>query len=428
MSHLLGLRVSRLSAPVTLFTFAMVGCQAGSGGDLFDGGGAGGTSSTKAATGPTSGTQSTGAIMANSTAAQFMTGGSTGSGPTNCTAGADEDKDQDGFTINQGDCNDCDANVNPAALEVVVDPPDPMKPPADEDCDGTIDNPPAAVCDTGLMLTPGSAMDAAKAIELCKQATGPKDWGVVSAKFTNALGTAVGVSQQVGIMPKFGDNIPSRAGDNLFVLSSGHARTVGQNGACNSCNCGTPTAHMAPPGFPQDNGCGTASEIYDDIALDLQLRAPSNATGYGFDFRFFTFEYPDWVCSAVNDQFITLVNPPPMGSLNGNIAFDNMHNPVSVNIAFFDVCDVQGDACNANAAQMKNTGFDTWSGTFDDGNAGGTSWLRTTAPIQGGQTFEIRFTIWDTGDNYLNSTAMIDNFGWVANGGTVVVGTNPVPQ
>ena len=43
---------------------------------------------------------------------------STGSG-VNCDALPDEDKDMDGFTINQGDCNDCDANVNPNAIEVI---------------------------------------------------------------------------------------------------------------------------------------------------------------------------------------------------------------------------------------------------------------------------------------------------------------------
>ena len=93
-----------------------------------------------------------------------------------------------------------------------------------------------------------------------------------------------------------------------------------------------------------------------------------------------------------------------------------------------DVCNVPGDACNANASQLTNTGFDQWSGTFDDGQAGGTSWLRTTAPVKGGEDFTIRFAIWDTGDDYLNSTSVLDNFGWVANGGTVTIGTNPVPM
>jgi hypothetical protein len=45
------------------------------------------------------------------------------------------------------------------------------------------------------------------------------------------------------------------------------------------------------------------------------------------------------VCSSYNDQFIALVNPPPDGSIFGNISFDANANLVSVNIAYFDVCD-----------------------------------------------------------------------------------------
>ncbi len=417
----------RLVSHVGLALFALsMACDAGKG-DSVSVGGSGGSGQSSGAIQPDTSASTSDVV---SSAAQFMTG-STGAGMT-CNSGPDEDFDQDGFTFNQGDCNDCDKNVNPSAIEVVITDPDPMTgmvpEPADEDCDGTKDNPEAMLCDTGLPLAPGSAMDAAKAIELCKVASGPKDWGVVTAKFTGADGSAAGITDQVGVMPKFGNVISARGGDSLFVLASGKARTVGQAGACGTCSCGTGVQGTPPTGFPQDNGCGTADVIYDDRALELEIRAPSNAVGYGFDFRFFTFEYPDYVCSYVNDQFIALVNPPPTGSLNGNIAFDNMSNPVSVNIAFFDVCNVPGDPCNANAAEMGNTGFDVWNCGFNDGYAGGTSWLHTVAPVTGGQTFTIRFAIWDTGDSLLNSTSIIDNWVWVANGGTVTVGTNPVPQ
>ena len=58
---------------------------------------------------------------------QAMPGGSTssfdptGGGTTQpgCDAQPTEDKDADGFTITDGDCNDCDANVNPGAIEVI---------------------------------------------------------------------------------------------------------------------------------------------------------------------------------------------------------------------------------------------------------------------------------------------------------------------
>ena len=70
--------------------------------------------------------------------------------------------------------------------------------------------------------------------------------------------------------------------------------------------------------------------------------------------------------------------------------------------------------------ELAGTGFDVW----DD--AGATGWLVTQAPVEPGEEFSIRFAIWDTGDQAWDSTVLIDNFQWIANAGTVTVGTEPV--
>ena len=119
------------------------------------------------------------------------------------------------------------------------------------------------------------------------------------------------------------------------------------------------------------------------------------------------------------------MQPPPAAVPNGNISFDGNNNPISVNAAFFQVCNVGPAPCALGGAQMAGTGFDNWSCGADDGEAGGTGWLTTQAPVTGGQEFTIRFSIWDTGDSILDSTVLVDNFRWIANGGTVVVGTTP---
>ena len=46
------------------------------------------------------------------------------------------------------------------------------------------------------------------------------------------------------------------------------------------------------------------------------------------------------------------------------------------------------------------------------GFGGGTAWLTTQAPVTPGQVFNLDFYIWDTGDSYLDSTVILDNFQW----------------
>lgn len=367
-----------------------------------------------------------------------------GGGTTLCDHLPDEDGDNDGFTGAQGDCNDCDPNVNPGAVEVIVTEPvgdGGVPAPADEDCDGKIDNPPLP-CDGNLILADTSPNNGARAMELCQTTTmaSPK-WGVLDAKYVGANGGPRIPGYQVGLLSSYGTNVNTQAGKRMLALSTGRARTPGQNGACDSQSCSNNTDGPAPPGYPQNiANCPPKPDIHDDIALELTLKAPKNATGYQFNFKMASFEFPEWVCTFYNDQFIALVTPPPMGSLNGNISFDNMNNPVSVNLAFFDVCDPNKGVFAANCpsncpmqpspycplgpADLAGTGMAGNAGDLGDG--GQTAWLVTQAPIGGGEVFTIRFAIWDTGDHNLDSTVLIDGFSWIASGGTVAVGTKPI--
>ena len=43
---------------------------------------------------------------------------------------------------------------------------------------------------------------------------------------------------------------------------------------------------------------------------------------------------------------------------------------------------------------------------------GGTAWLTTQAPVVPGEIFNLDFYIWDTGDQVLDSSVIIDNFQW----------------
>jgi hypothetical protein len=355
--------------------------------------------------------------------------------------------------------------VSPNGLEVIITEPDDMgniPEPADEDCDGVIDNPPPDSCDQGLAIDDLDPMNGARAIDLCRVAAGPDDWGVISAAYTRANGDPGSPSLpapnplQWGVLDHFGNNVIVQKGERMLALSAGYARDLSDPNNCGACLCSSNFGGTPPPGFPQMiPGCEPSPAINDDVALDLSIRAPSNATGYRFLFKFYSFEFPEYVCSIFNDQFIALVSPPPVGSVNGNISFDSAGNPVSVNVGFFDVCDLanaqayyslygnlalpNGDpgpvpagTCSSGTAELAGTGFGL--GEFGIGcsggsqaDAGGTSWLQTSAPIAGGEVFNLRFAIWDAGDQGYDSTVVIDSFEWVANGGTVVVGTEPPP-
>jgi hypothetical protein len=380
---------------------------------------------------------------------------STGSG-TNCTVvNMDDDMDGDGWTPNQGDCNDCDKNVNPGAVDV---PGDPNM--VDNDCSGTYD--PPTPCDTGLALDDVAAGDGAKAIELCQTTTAAatgkmKTWGVLTSNYVRANGTTFAPGVQVGLLSNFGPNTHVQAGQTLLALSSGHARITGQPDACTSDSCAENKGVKPPTGFPQDvPGCEGGTKINDDVGLEVTIRVPTNATGYKFQFKFNSFEYPDYVCTEFNDQFIALANPAPAGAINGNISFDSKNNPVSVNLAFFTTCDPTNSAsyacvcgqesatcpaqpspfCPSGSAELQGTGFDIYGGgdgACFNGNpstyGGATAWLETQAPVAGGETLDLRFAIWDTGDQELDSTVLLDNFQWIATPGTTVsVMTTPLPQ
>ncbi|MEZ4439702.1 MAG: choice-of-anchor L domain-containing protein [Polyangiaceae bacterium] len=416
-------------------------CSAGDAGSTIGEEGGGGDGSTTT-TGNTGGSTSTGEGGIDFSGS----GGHQGGGfPCDDTV---TDFDQDGFSTAEGDCNDCDPNVNPGAVEVQTDPmtnPDMI----DEDCDGEIDEV-IPTCDAGIFFDEIDAMKAAQTIELCDVATpGGKDYGVLQAFWGHANGAQAVPAQQpqFGMQADFGPNVQTQAGDRMLVLSSGHARLPTQANAAtnNSANPQGFTPLVPPAGFPQNvPGCDGGTDIYDDIALNLRLRAPTNATGFKYRFKFYSFEFAEYVCTNFNDQYIALVNPPPMGSLNGNISFDSNNNPVSVNLAFFDVCDPVANNdfaaycltgcpaqpnpyCPLGPAELAGNGFDDAFGSnFED--AGGTSWLETTAPIDGGSEFDIRFAIWDTGDSAYDSSVLIDGFQWVATPGTQIGTVPPPPQ
>jgi hypothetical protein len=207
---------------------------------------------------------------------------STSSGGVDCDhSNGDADQDGDGFTPNGGDCNDCDPNATPDGVEVVAT--DPNAPASDENCDGQVDEPFVA-CDDGMGIDDADPMQAARSMDLCTSVQGEQGYGVISAQYVRANGTSTSPGVSAGLVADFGVNMP-RLGTRMLALSSGHARDTSDPSPCGGLTCGTVGIGTPPPNFTQDvPNCDGGTDINDDIALELTLRAPRNATGYSFEF------------------------------------------------------------------------------------------------------------------------------------------------
>jgi len=335
------------------------------------------------------------------------------------------DLDKDGFTPAQGDCNDCTAQMNPGAFDYRSNG-------VDEDCNGTPDDEPTDCDATHVDVASSDAELAARVIGVCRKATG-KSWGLVSARYVKADGTVGMADASHGLLPAFGPNVKPRHGANLLALSSGTARQPSDPGFQSPDGAQMSTSSWTPPGFPIDSPSCAGVKTADDnkamnpAALELVIRAPTNANQLSFDFSFYTYEFPSFVCTKFNDFFVALQSPAPPSAQSGNISFDSQGNPVSVNNGFLEVCDPAVGAkkpggklfpCALGTGQLQGTGFEPGAAT---------GWLVTRSPVAGGYEVTLRFAIWDMGDEVLDSTVLIDNLSFdFGEGGTPV--TQPVPR
>ncbi len=379
----------------------------------------------------------------------------------NCSGVVDEniDQDGDGFTTCAGDC--CDsvecghpALVNPGAYDVAANL-------VDDDCDGAVDNDPT--CDDALASNAVAARDFARAIDLCRNAVaGDRAWGVRSAAWplTDSVGTAD--LRGHAIRARFGTNLVPRAGAALGVLSTGVAADEDDVDPAYAANVSTDRMQTTPyPGdwflangsvLPVAPGCPattSAATGFDPVWLTLQIRVPTNARSFALDTSFYTWEFPEYVCSTFPDFLVVLLDStwsgapanPPDKNLATYVDGQQRRWPVSVNLARLDAglftqCVNGPIGCLAGGGAPLTTcvGTDLLAGTGfetpDPGNCsptstagGATGWLTIRGNVVGGETITLRVVMWDTGDGLLDSTAVLDHFRWSTE--TVAPGTVP---
>jgi len=375
-------------------------------------------------------------------------GGAGGAGGGVGGAGGGEpppDQDKDGWTVLDGDC--CDNSikcskpegVNPGAFEYLGNG-------IDDDCDPTTpDDVPPADCGGSPLSVPTSSHKLVQAMDLCQITTEDpplpkKKWGVISSSLLLADGSSAMLPKdlQVGVLADFGPNVLPKKGATMAALSTGTARAEGDPGhvypqsgpdpVVQKGNYDAATVVGAPPKYLEANGNKLPSpascpdcvgedctKAFDSVNLKMRIRVPTNAKSFSYRLKFYSAEYPEYVCGQYNDFFLTLLKSTAPGiPADKNIAFDAAKNAVSVNNAFFEICfpsaALPQSTCPGGTLELIGTGMGGWNNDIRDG--GGSAWLVNEAPVVPGETIEIEFITWDAGDHNVDSTVLLDNFRW----------------
>ncbi|MFO0591286.1 MAG: putative metal-binding motif-containing protein [Polyangiaceae bacterium] len=410
--------------------FGTSGCSPDLGG-VFEtsAGGAGGTTGTTA-TGGGGGTTTSGSTTSDTGTTSGSTTSSTGTistGTGSCDpTQPNADTDKDGWSTLEGDCDDCDPEVNPGNIEIAGNA-------KDENCDGKKDEP-LATCDETLVYDEADAMKAVKAVDLCKVSAGEKSWGVITADWSLADGSPppqqnlTAFHRGHGALPDFGPNVKPRAGQRVFVLSSGTARRPNDPGYQNPQNYDKGYTCASAPNYPKEAASCPGVQTgqpHDATAINVLFRVPGNAHGFSYDFSFYSYDFPQYVCSQYSDVFASILQPPPAGAVDGVLSYDETGSPISLNGANFRACSCMGGPCAGGnktfdcplgTTPLIGTGFDQQeTGSF----RGATGWLTTMVPAEPGSEVSIRWTVYDAADGQADSTAIIDNWRWITTPGVV---------
>ena len=153
-----------------------------------------------------------------------------------------------------------------------------------------------------------------------------------------------------------------------------------------------------------DQGFGA----YDYAELRLVGDVPGGATGFSYDLAFFSTEYPNFYQSSYNDMYVAWLDSELW---TGNVSFDAMGNPISLNAGFLDYKDAPNPYdCPApcDAPELQGTVMETHAGT---------AWLTTSAGVMPNETITLVWAIWDLSDEVLDSVVILDNFAWNCEGG-----------
>lgn len=134
---------------------------------------------------------------------------------------------------------------------------------------------------------------------------------------------------------------------------------------------------------------------YDYQELRFSTTVPEGASTLSFDVAFLTKEYPVWLDMPFNDMFIAWVES---STWSGNVSFDQNGKALSLNAAFLEYFDENGDLPQFAGTCMRYSA--------------GTGWLTTTVAVEPGDDIEVVFAVFDLDDANWDSFVFLDNVRW----------------
>jgi hypothetical protein len=361
------------------------------------------------------------------------------------------------------DCDDHNSLVNPCAFDTNAASGDPVGSDGiDNDCDGIVDN--LRVCDGPAPATPAPgvtytavsstfvqghdtvASDFANASDLCDN--------LQCQRIVSATWYGPNNSDAHRITPHMGSNFSPKLGAMMSFLSNGIADDdiddPGPTPPLYRTGDGTDLGNTYTNPYPfsaaeNTNPCGvgtaetaTSPAVHDYTQLQLQIKAPINASGFSFMFNFFSEEYPVYVCAGFNDHFLALLTSKKYPGTT-QISFDSSGHPIDVNNSFFTDCTsvtmaetagfpgpgtttIAGynHTCTGALSLLNKTSYEIpycctgLTNGNDNYGSGATDWLTTTAPISAGETFTLSFVVFDEQDGILDSAVNLDSFRWTS--------------
>lgn len=146
-------------------------------------------------------------------------------------------------------------------------------------------------------------------------------------------------------------------------------------------------------------------DAYDYAEMRLSAKVPDEADALIYQFAFFSAEYPLWANpdAPFNDMYVAWLESEEW---TGNVSFDELGNPISINGVFLDFLDADSELCTEGTCVAPEL-----DGFAMEGHAG-TRWLETVAPVVPGEEIELIFAVFDLTDASFDTAVLLDGLHW----------------